>query len=50
VVNGQGEWRADWSRSFAARLARETGEPEQVARRDVRLGRALVDLPATEPP
>src|SRR5687767_8249768 len=47
VVESQGEWRADGSRSFAARLAREAGEPEHVARRDVRLGRALAGMPLT---
>jgi hypothetical protein len=47
VVDAQGEWRADGSRSFAARVAREAGEPEHVARRDVRLGRSLSDMPAT---
>jgi hypothetical protein len=47
VVESQGEWRADGSRSLAARLAREAGEPEHVARRDVRLGRALAGMPLT---
>jgi hypothetical protein len=47
VVDAQGEWRADGSKSLAARVAREGGEPHEVARRDVRLARALVDLPVT---
>jgi hypothetical protein len=45
VADARGEWRADGSRSMAARVAREGGEPDDVARRDVRLARALVDLP-----
>jgi hypothetical protein len=47
VVDAQGEWRADGSRSFAARVAREAGEPGHVARHDARIARSLAAMPAT---
>ena len=47
VVDAQGEWRADGSRSMAARVARESGEPERPVRRDIWLARALAEMPQT---
>jgi hypothetical protein len=47
VVDIQGEWRSDGSRSAAARIARESGEPERPVRRDLRLARSLAAMPET---